>query len=103
MISGVGFDVPSKLLACCVLHDIGRLRFDQSVVFSIPDHGEVGATFIQSLGYAEHELVYAISNHMYGWRVVNLFNQVLTGGVTASLVLLAMLCECDYFATRFAK
>jgi hypothetical protein len=96
--SDFGIDLTSTLFACSILHDVARLGFDQSAVFSVSTHGELGADFIASLGYRDSALLYAISNHMYGWRVINIFNQVV-GGVNADLLLLAMLCECDYFGS----
>jgi hypothetical protein len=103
LIDGLGtlpFDFPSKLLACILLHDIGRLAFSQDTAFSVKDHGERGVVFIESLGYAsEAALLYAISNHMYGWKVINVFNQVVVSGASVGLILLCMLCECDFFGS----
>jgi hypothetical protein len=95
------FDFASKLLTCCILHDVGRLDLSQSVVYSVPDHGEIGASFIESLGYCESELLYAVSNHMYGWKAINCFNHIVAQGASSELVLLLMLCECDFFGSIF--
>lgn len=89
------------LSVACLLHDIGKLNFDPSLCYSIPTHGEAAVEFIQTLGVAFNECVlYAIANHMYGWKVAEVFNQVKNNGVDDLLLMLCMLCECDYFSTH---
>ena len=96
------FDFSSKLLACCVLHDIGKMNLSQDCVYSVADHGEVAASFIESLGFTcEGSVLYAISNHMYGWKAINCFNHIVASGASVGLVLLLMLCECDFFSSIY--
>jgi hypothetical protein len=96
------FDMPSKLLTCCILHDVGRLGLSQGCVYSVPDHGEVAAEFIVGCGFGcESELLYCVSNHMYGWKAINCFNHIVASGASVELVLLLMLCECDFFGSIY--
>lgn len=95
-----GFDFPSQLLTACILHDIGKMNLSQSTIYSVANHGEVAADFIASLGFNDSTaLLYAISNHMYGWKAINVFNHIVAHGACSELVLLFVLCECDFFGS----
>jgi hypothetical protein len=93
------FDMPSKLLTAILLHDIGRMGFDNASVFSVAEHGELAVERLTALGFkSESDLLYCVGNHMYGWKAINFFNHAIAFGISVSLVLLCMLCECDYFS-----
>jgi hypothetical protein len=97
------FDFPSQLLSCCILHDIGKMNLSQDTIYSVANHGEVAAEFIAGLGLrlgASSALLYAVSNHMYGWKAINVFNHIVSQGASMELVLLFMLCECDFFGSQ---
>jgi hypothetical protein len=99
------------LTVACLLHDIGRLGVSGDLVYSCSDHGEVGSAMIKfiwdqgglvsSFPFYIEEICYAVHEHMYLWRGINLFDRVrVEGGLSPSLILGAMLCECDYYSFK---
>jgi len=107
------------LLVACLLHDVGRLGRDCSSIYSCSDHGEVGASIIKecwskgdyqtlfeneklssnlNFKFYLDELIFSVCEHMYMWRGINFLDSVKVKGLTPSLILCIMLCECDYYS-----
>ena len=99
---GTSFASSRELLTiACLLHDVGRMGLQEGNFYSVSNHGELGAKFISGIVSVDPSIIYGISNHMYGWKVVNIYNYILAHGIDNSLLLLAMLTESDYFCTKF--
>ena len=101
------------LTVACLLHDIGKAGALGLEVYSSANHGEIGASIIDScwskgkfndlcpsefLFYIV-PLVFSVQEHMYMWRGINYLERVrLDHLLTPSLLVSIMLCECDYFS-----
>jgi len=107
------------LTVACLLHDIGKAGALGLEVYSSANHGEIGASIIDScwskgkfndlltssslgsgagFSFFIEPLCFAIHEHMYMWRGINYLEIVRLRDLTPSVLISIMLCECDYFS-----
>ena len=103
------------LVLACLLHDIGKAGALGNEVYSSTNHGEIGASIIEScwskgkfndllissgcgFSFFIEPLLFAVHEHMYMWRGINYLEIVRLRDLTPSVLISIMLCECDYFS-----
>ena len=105
-------ELPELLRVSCILHDICKIP--SGSIYTIDTHGELGAELINKVWEQIASTItldlsqpiidlepvkFAVSNHMYLWKFINVWDQIqLVNECSSELLVGLMLSECDYYS-----